>query len=94
MTASANGPGTGTGSDTALQLFAAEVFKRDPDVCAAALQAARDLLIAQKRPWYARSKRPELEALEAAEGLVGLMKLLGETDPEKLKKIDRTLTDI
>ncbi|MGS4883389.1 hypothetical protein [Roseibium sp. MB-4] len=83
---------TGPETGTALQLFAAEVFKRDPDVCAAALQAARDLLKAQKRPWFARSKRPELEALEAAEGLVGLMKLLGETDPEKLAQLDKDWT--
>jgi hypothetical protein len=92
MSASANGPGTGTGSGTALQLFAAEVFKRDPDVCAAALQAARDILKAQKRRRSARSKRPELEALEAAEALVGLMTLLGETVPEQLKMIDKDLT--
>ncbi len=87
-----SGNQTGPDTSTALQLFAAEVFKRDPDVCAAALQAARDLLKAQKRRRYARSKRPELEALEAAEGLVGLMKLLGETDPENLKTIDRDRT--
>lgn len=92
MTTPANGPGTGTDSGTALQLFAAEVFKRDPDVCAAALQAARDLLKAQKLPWYARSRRPELEALEAAEGLIGLMKLLGETDPEKCAQLDKDWT--
>ena len=83
---------TGSETGTALQLFAAEVFKRDPDVCAAALQAARDLLKAQKRPWYARSKRPELEALQATEGLVGLMKLLGETDPEKRAQLEKDLT--
>jgi hypothetical protein len=83
---------TGPETSTALQLLAAEVFKRDPALCAAALQAARTLLKPQKRRRSARSKRPELEALEAAEGLVGLMTLLGETDPEKLKTIARDLT--
>ncbi len=66
--------------NVALQAFAAEVFKRDPALYREAIEASRRFVETRKRAWHERSKRGELEALDTANAVVGMMKLLGKTD--------------
>jgi len=66
--------------NVALQAFAAEVFKRDPELYREAMEASRRFIETRKRAWHERSKRDELEALDTANTVVGMMELLGKID--------------
>lgn len=66
--------------NVALQAFAAEVFKRDPALYREAMQASRRFVETRKRAWHERSKQGELEALDTANAVVGMMQLLGASD--------------
>ncbi|MEP1934972.1 MAG: hypothetical protein ABJJ37_27170 [Roseibium sp.] len=70
-----------------LQAFAAEVFKRDPELYDQAMVAAHKFVKTRKRHWLDRSRAGELEALDTANAVVGLMKLLGETDIQKIPDV-------
>lgn len=63
-----------------LQAFAAEVFKRDPALYEAAMAAARDFVATRKRHWLERSRAADIEALDTAHAVVGMMKLTGAAD--------------
>lgn len=66
--------------DIALQAFAAEVFKRDPELYEASMAAVRKFVETRKRHWLARSKAGEIEALDTANAVVGMMLLFGADD--------------
>ncbi|MBD8875409.1 hypothetical protein [Roseibium polysiphoniae] len=69
------------------QAFAAEVFKRDPELYEEAMTAAREFVKTRKRHWLDRSRAGELEELNTTGAVVNAMAFLQVSDIQEVQDL-------
>ncbi|SHL75605.1 hypothetical protein [Roseibium suaedae] len=73
------------------QIFAMEVFRKDPDLFHRSMETASAHLEAAKREAPGPEVTAQEECIKTIYGLTGLMKLFGKEDIDDLPELDRKL---